>query len=156
MSFSIFPCAEYFCECTDWNLSNLKLQKLLYFAQMISLGEHNTELFHEDFHAWNYGPVNPELYHAIKIYGTAPIGRIPNGSDILPSGIKRSILDKTYRVFGPMTPSQLIQFTHWPHGAWAKNYTPTDRKSIIPKRDIKEEYHERQRKFEETRDDETQ
>ena len=149
---SIFPCAEYFCRCSDWSMSNLRLQRLLYFAQMISLGEHDMELFQEDFYAWNLGPINPDLYHGIKIYGAAPIKAIPDTFGIEPEGIIRSVLETTYRGFGKMTPGELILFSHWQHGAWAKNYVSHTRNRLISKTDIREEYMERQRRFEESLD----
>lgn len=44
------------------SLSNLKLQKLLYYCQAWHLGIHKKELFGEDFQAWIHGPVCREIY----------------------------------------------------------------------------------------------
>lgn len=43
-------------------ISNLKLQKLVYYAQAWHLAIHGTPLFEEDFEAWVHGPVIPSLY----------------------------------------------------------------------------------------------
>ena len=43
-------------------LSNLKLQKLLYYTQAWHLGIHKQSLFDGEFQAWIHGPVNRELY----------------------------------------------------------------------------------------------
>ncbi|MFZ4705407.1 MAG: Panacea domain-containing protein [Bacteroidales bacterium] len=47
-------------------LSHLKLQKLIYYIQGYHLGMFDEPLFEEDFEAWVHGPVQPELFHAIK------------------------------------------------------------------------------------------
>lgn len=44
------------------DMSNLKLQKLLFFAYKDYYIEYKSELFKDDFQAWIYGPVLPEIY----------------------------------------------------------------------------------------------
>jgi uncharacterized phage-associated protein len=46
-------------------LTNLRLQKLLYYAQAWSLVVRESELFSEDLEAWRHGPVVPKVYHAL-------------------------------------------------------------------------------------------
>lgn len=46
----------------DSDLTNLKLQKLLYYSQGHSLGELGKPLFNEDFVAWQHGPVISSVY----------------------------------------------------------------------------------------------
>jgi len=47
-------------------ISNLKLQKLLYYSQGVSLALHNKPLFNEPIEAWEYGPVVLEMYQEFK------------------------------------------------------------------------------------------
>ncbi|MEH1936813.1 MAG: type II toxin-antitoxin system antitoxin SocA domain-containing protein [Nostoc sp.] len=54
-------------------LSNLKLQKLVYYAQAWHLGIYGQPLFDEDFEAWIHGPVIPALYQEYKSFGWKPI-----------------------------------------------------------------------------------
>ncbi|MCK4553566.1 SocA family protein [Candidatus Parcubacteria bacterium] len=54
-------------------ITNLKLQKLVYYAQAWHLANFNKPLFDEDFEAWVHGPVLPDLYHTYKERGSAPI-----------------------------------------------------------------------------------
>ncbi|MDB5349199.1 MAG: putative phage-associated protein [Planctomycetota bacterium] len=49
-------------------LSNLKLQKLLYYSQGWHLGIYQAPLFPDKFEAWVHGPVIPALYHEFKKY----------------------------------------------------------------------------------------
>lgn len=46
-------------------LTNLRLQKLLYYAQAWSLVIRQSELFQEDLRAWRHGPVVVEVCHAL-------------------------------------------------------------------------------------------
>jgi uncharacterized phage-associated protein len=54
-------------------VSNLKLQKLLYYAQGWHLAHYQTELFNEKMEAWVHGPVIPSLYSKYRHYGSSPI-----------------------------------------------------------------------------------
>jgi uncharacterized phage-associated protein len=54
----------------DGDITNLKLQKLLYYAQGHWLASHSGEpLFAERIKAWAHGPVIPQVYHDFKEYG---------------------------------------------------------------------------------------
>lgn len=43
-------------------IDHLKLQKLVYYAQGFHLGSTGDPLFSEELHAWQYGPVSPDLW----------------------------------------------------------------------------------------------
>ena len=63
-----YDIAKYFLAQADEEIgdliSNLKLQKLVYYAQGFYLALHDEALFPEDIEAWTHGPVVPVLYHA--------------------------------------------------------------------------------------------
>lgn len=48
------------------DLSNLKIQKLLYYAQGYYLALYNKPLFEEKIQAWTHGPVVKEVYQHFK------------------------------------------------------------------------------------------
>ncbi|WP_208937066.1 Panacea domain-containing protein [[Haemophilus] ducreyi] len=54
-------------------ISNLKIQKLVYYAQGFSLAINNKPLFSEKIQAWTHGPVTPELYNKYKQYGNGAL-----------------------------------------------------------------------------------
>lgn len=60
-------------EGEDAGLTNLKLQKLLYYAQGHYLAQAGTPLFRDTIQAWAHGPVVPSEYHRLKAYGSGPI-----------------------------------------------------------------------------------
>lgn len=71
-----FDIANYFiwlANTTGSYISNLKLQKLVYYAQAWYLVNFDTPLFEEDFQAWIHGPVIPELYQQYKGFQWKPI-----------------------------------------------------------------------------------
>lgn len=73
---SCFDIADYFvwlAHETGSLISNLKLQKLVYYAQAWHLALYNTPLFDQDFEAWVHGPVIPELYQKYRNFGWQPI-----------------------------------------------------------------------------------
>ncbi|MDX2271051.1 MAG: DUF4065 domain-containing protein [Cyanobacteriota bacterium] len=73
---SCFDIANYFiwlANETGSFVSNLKLQKLVYYTQAWHLGINGTPLFDQDFEAWIHGPVIPALYDRYKSFGWKPI-----------------------------------------------------------------------------------
>lgn len=60
-------------ETQDADVSNLKLQKLLYYAQAHHLSETGVPLFGDDLEAWAHGPVVPSIYRKFKRYVNNPI-----------------------------------------------------------------------------------
>ncbi len=60
----------------DYGVSNLKLQKLLYFVQAFFLINDCPPCFDEKIEAWDFGPVVPEIYREYKRYGGMDIPTI--------------------------------------------------------------------------------
>lgn len=116
---------------TDRPITQIKLQKLLYFAQGVYLAMHGgEELFSNKIYAWMYGPVAREVYHYFKIFGNNPI--VPSGLDTLTEEgaelfIHRRDMLKTYTVeflesvwavFGKYSAFELVGLTHMPGSPW--------------------------------------
>src|ERR1044071_4359251 len=71
-------------------ISNLKLQKLLYYAQGWHLALRNEPLFHERIEAWVHGPAVPPVYGHFKKWSWQPIEWDPGKAD-LPASAKRHL-----------------------------------------------------------------
>lgn len=54
-------------------ISNLKLQKILYFIQAEFISVMDNVCFNEKMEAWAYGPVVPDVYREFKWYGSNQI-----------------------------------------------------------------------------------
>lgn len=53
----------------EGDVSNMKLQKLLWFAQKTCFDLSGRPLFEDDFQAWQYGPVVPSVYSTYAVFG---------------------------------------------------------------------------------------
>ncbi len=93
-------------------ISNLKLQKLLYYAQGFSLACLDKPLFNNPVEAWIHGPVVKEIYHKLKDCGNGPLSASDNFSiESIPEEI-RKLLDEVYDVYGQFSAWRLRDMTH--------------------------------------------
>jgi len=93
-------------------LSNLKIQKLLYYAQGAYLAMYDKPLFCENLHAWTYGPVVTDVYHAFKVFGANNVEIDPDFDTNILSVEEKNVLDEVYEALGKYTASQLVEMTH--------------------------------------------
>ncbi len=100
-------------------LTNLKLQKLLYFAQVASLSLNNKPLFAEKIEAWKFGPVVPVVYHEFKVFGTAPV-QITQVTSPLDAEVK-TLLEDVWNLYGKFSARELVSITQ-SHMPWQKVY----------------------------------
>ena len=63
---SIFDVSKYILAHFDQPISPRKLQKLTYLSQGWSLALTGQPIFPEDFEAWKHGPINRELFNALR------------------------------------------------------------------------------------------
>ena len=122
---SVFDVANYFLTLVDHEaedcISNLKLQKLCYYAQGFFLSLHGKRLFDETLQAWQHGPVIPNLYQKYKEFGASCL--IPDkGFNIqnLPKEITE-FLDDIYAEFGQYSAWRLRDMTH-AETPWLSSY----------------------------------
>ena len=92
-------------------LTNLKLQKMLYYEQGFHLAYFNEPLFNEPIEAWQYGPVVPVVYEHYKTYGRNGIE--PEESDFaFASPKEKALFDEVFRVYGAYSAVGLMNMTH--------------------------------------------
>lgn len=140
---SCFDIAEYFIGLANETgsfISNLKLQKLAYYAQAWHLALNESSLFEEDFQAWVHGPVIPSLYQKYKSFGWQPILEEVNPN--LPEDVVQ-FLDEVAEEYFACDAYELEQMTHI-EDPWncARGDLPPDAPSnaIIEKTWMKEYY----------------
>ena len=71
--YSAIDVAKYiiwFCKENGYSISNLKLQKLLYFVQAQFLISTGAPAFKEEIEAWDFGPVVSKVYQYFKMWGS--------------------------------------------------------------------------------------
>lgn len=126
-------------------ITNLKLQKLVYYAQAWYLANRSNELFEEDFEAWVHGPVIPELYKKYKEFGPRPIIKELQLKNVEKKFSKDTLdfLNEFIRVYMAYTAYQLELMVHQeePWVEARKGYAPDENcKEIIIKTKIKRFY----------------
>lgn len=94
------------------DISNLKLQKLLYYAQGCVLALTSKRLFDDSIEAWTHGPVVPSVYQEYKIYGSNGI-IFDDTFDFNSVDTETSrVLIQVYEVFGQYSAWKLRNMTH--------------------------------------------
>ncbi len=115
--YSALQIARYFVKSSTPKdkLTNLKLQKILYFAQGWHLANFDREpLFGDTIEAWKYGPAIASVYHKYKNYGRLPIDK----KDITEAEIEkidkdtREFLDEVWNVYKKYSGADLVFATH--------------------------------------------
>src|SRR6266446_3445682 len=61
------------CSDDGKSVTNLKLQKLLYYAQAWKLALHGKPLFNDRIEAWVHGPVVPVVFREYRDFKWAPL-----------------------------------------------------------------------------------
>lgn len=93
------------------SLTPLKLQKLLYLAQGWSYVWDGVPLFNSKFEAWQYGPVNTEVYNCFKKYGRDEILEEEGISNISDNDAKETI-EAIWSSYGSKGAFDLVELTH--------------------------------------------
>ncbi|HJD56401.1 MAG TPA: DUF4065 domain-containing protein [Rickettsia endosymbiont of Pyrocoelia pectoralis] len=137
---SCFDVANYFLVLVDREagdtITQLKLQKLIYFAQGVHLALFDKPLFEEEIEAWKHGPVAPKL--------RIPFGNLKDGPIAAPGEMdfdiyteqQKNFIYKIYSIYGEHTASYLRKLTHT-HSIWQEAINNPDN-HIITKKKIQE------------------
>lgn len=118
---------------SDLYLTNLKLNKLVYFAQVETLRATGDVLFLDDIQAWKYGPVEPSVYAVFRKFGR---GRIEETSGAVASSadggidLASKIIDRVAASYGYMAAFELVEYSHRSGSAWCGAYEPGENRII--------------------------
>lgn len=108
-------------------ISNLKLQKLLYYAQGCFLALTDTPIFQDDILAWEHGPVVENVYHKYKSNGAKGI-EFEDGFHFEDfSEEENNLLRQVYEEFGQYSAWKLRNMTHE-----ERPWKETKRNFVIP------------------------
>ncbi|MEO0551485.1 MAG: type II toxin-antitoxin system antitoxin SocA domain-containing protein [Pseudomonadota bacterium] len=111
-------------------ITNLALNKILFFIHSDSMLERGNRLSRLTFEAWQYGPVLPLIYHQFKRFGRNPVTErakrldkstgnliIANYDDLLDS---LPFIEQKFLQYARLPASALVALSHEPGGAWDK------------------------------------
>ncbi|MCY4039558.1 MAG: DUF4065 domain-containing protein [Hyphomicrobiales bacterium] len=133
MTISCLQGGQAIAQLSKGTKTNLEIQKILYFANMLYIGENGVEkpLIDNKFLTWRYGPAVEKLYYAIKerenkhvpLRVFDDIKRIMNEDESPVSGYEEQveIIKKAYKQFSKYSPFELVRISHWSKGAWRRS-----------------------------------
>lgn len=122
MSYPVETIANVFIDIAADNgmyLTNLKLQKLIYFAHGWYLAFTDNPLITDDVQSWKYGPVIQKLYELLKHYGAKPVTKKLSCNIVIDRGSEDwNFILSVYKKYVIFSPAQLIAMTHEPGSPW--------------------------------------
>lgn len=107
--------ADYFIDKANKEkqaISNKKLQKLLYYAQVWSLVINKEKLFSERMEAWVHGPAIPVVYRRFKNFEFNPIQLDTSNISFNFSKKQLELLENIWSVYGKHSAQYLEALTH--------------------------------------------
>ncbi|WP_082554849.1 Panacea domain-containing protein [Caulobacter sp. Root1455] len=121
-----------FCEQKERIVTNLSLQKIVFFCHVWSLIELGKPLIRHDFEAWEYGPVLPYLYREFRMFDRLPITERAKKIDPL-SGERRivhdtfdlptsELLERIIDFYSRMRAGDLVEISHVEGGPWYRSW----------------------------------
>lgn len=122
-------------------ISNLQLQKILYYIQHEILKTHGVALIDEEFEAWKFGPAIPIVYYEYSYLGAFKIYKKWDNFENIKYELEDflDIIDPIIKEKREIDPWGLVDETHRPGKAWdiifknGKGF-----RDIIPKEQIKD------------------
>lgn len=110
-------------------ITNLKIQKLLYYSYVWYLVLNKKKLFQEEIEAWQFGPVIKSEYHRLKKYKNESIKRdaIENDLGMIPKHIQE-FLNTIWNSYGRYTSTALVEMAH-EETPWLKAYSEKKEKN---------------------------
>jgi uncharacterized phage-associated protein len=131
------------------SVSNLSLQKLLYFSHAAHLAIHDKPLIDDCFQAWKHGPVVESLYHDLKIFGP---GKLSSGDffiqhwsalDLNAGKQALDVISKVLAQLGNVPVGRLIDLSHSQSGPWSTVYQQDVTNIQIPNDSIRDFFKSR-------------
>ena len=116
-------------------LTNLKLQKLLYYEQGYHLAIFDTPLFDDNIEAWMYGPVVPNVYDSFSEYHSQVLP-LPKDEIITLEEKDETLFAQVYEALREFSAIGLANKTH-AETPWIKSL-PHNRGTVIPQNLIKQ------------------
>lgn len=108
------------CSRNGSPVSNLHLQKILYFLQKFWLKELKCPLFDDEIEAWPFGPVVPNVYYNYCSYGALKITEEYDDIPIYQDDYEN--IDKIVKDKSDYDPWNLVKETHKIGSAWHQTY----------------------------------
>jgi uncharacterized phage-associated protein len=135
-------------------LTQIEIQKLVYFAHGWHLGLKHQPLVQEPIEAWQYGPVVRRLYDAFRQFGTRAISKKAveysysssgqfvaseptiSSPDVEADAYATSVVGAVWEKFGTLAPFKLVELTHAPGSPWERAWK--EQRTVISTSEIEQ------------------
>jgi len=108
---------------TEDPMTNMRINKLMYFAQGWYLQKYGKPLFQADIKAWKYGPVVPLIYKKYQSFGRNIITDCsPSFTMSNLSSDEIDILFDVYDRYRKYSTSKLVEISQEENTPWSKTY----------------------------------
>jgi uncharacterized phage-associated protein len=124
-------------DATPEGISNLKLQKLLYFAQAAHLAQTGEPLFADRIEAWKFGPVIPAVYQDLKRFGNGPVAIDGEAEPV--DEATALLLEDVWNIYGKYSAYELVNITH-SYRPWKDVFLGDDSDKVITPESLREFY----------------
>ena len=139
MSYKVLDVCKYVIDYSnekEYGISNLKLQKILYFIQAYFLIKQPSRCCFEDkIEAWDFGPVVPKAYRKYKQFGSSDIPTIidfeKSDSNDCITGDDKNLIKTVIDKFADYSATDLVGLTH-KQSPWIDAYIPHMNREITP------------------------
>lgn len=125
MAYSVIDISKYvvcYSNKKNYGITNLRLQKILYFIQAYFLKIKKEPCFKEDMEAWDFGPVVPCVYQKYKKFGA---GQIPDYTEPVDCFLNdysgKKIVDGVIDLLSSYQTFDLVDITHH-QSPWLESY----------------------------------
>lgn len=93
-------------------ISNLKLQKLLYYVQGYFIAVFGEKLFNNEIEAWQYGPVVREMYNHFKMNGSSSISLEEDSTIATLNKEQEALFNEILKEYSQYSAIKLMHMTH--------------------------------------------
>lgn len=105
-------------------ISNLKLQKLLYYMQGFHIAVFDAKLFENDIEAWQYGPVVRDMYFHFKEFGKSSITLTDDATIAEMTDDEEELFNEVLAEYSQFSAIKLMNMTH-DELPWEKTFNET-------------------------------
>ncbi|MCX6704535.1 MAG: DUF4065 domain-containing protein [Candidatus Woesebacteria bacterium] len=112
-------------------VTNMKLQKLVYYTYAWYAAEKGEPLFKEPIEAWKYGPVVTSVYEAYKGFGADVIKEPRDGNPDNLDKFTKALIDDVFKVYGGKSAVELVELAH-SEAPWRDTFNPAHQDTPIP------------------------
>jgi uncharacterized phage-associated protein len=131
MAFDGRAVANYVLDCAQRAgipVSNLALQKIVFFCHAFYMVETGKPLIKHEFEAWEYGPVLQYVYREFKDAGSSPItararamNPLNGNMEVVPPILTKEVEERLLPIinfYSRLAPWDLVELSHAKGGPW--------------------------------------